>query len=83
MISEKIEQPEPVDPPVATLTVTQKELDLLTSLINEVHTKTEGVDVYQMYNALSSAGGSTTKWAMKRNEMTTDFHVAFVPVYKG
>lgn len=58
MIAEKIKV-EPVEMPVATLTVTQTELDLLTALVNECNSASKGVDVMQLFNSLSSVGGNT------------------------
>lgn len=58
MIAERITV-EPVELPVATLTVTQKELDLLTALVNECSSASKGIDVMQLFNALSGAGGNT------------------------
>lgn len=48
------------NPVVATITVNQKELDLLTALINECNTSSKGVEVYEIYNVLWSAGGRTS-----------------------
>lgn len=58
MIAEKLKVI-PQEVPVATLQVTQAELDLLTALINEVNTNSPALDTFQIWEALRAVGGNT------------------------
>jgi len=78
---EKIET-KPEEIPVATLTVTQKELDLIVTLMNECGGLHSDLP-FELYQQLTAAGGSTSSWDLHPVDGVPSYSVVFYPQHKN